>query len=138
MNIMYKLALKLIGLFVFISIVACSRYIHVIADRSWDTCTTTKKGLDSSCSYFITYTFNSDGTFTESHKSRDLSKIQSNYRNFWKLKDDILTITLTGENEEIIKSTDHKTKWLDSSTFYIIEKNAVSGVELYIYFQSVD
>lgn len=113
---------------------SCSHVNYNLVDRSWNAYTTPDKGGDTTDNYFITYTFNSDGTFSESHKFRDISKIQTSYIKTWELNDKVLTISLIRKSDGIKRTTLYPIMWLNSSQFFTVEENEVTGVKTYVYY----
>jgi hypothetical protein len=120
--------------FAFLSVSSCSHKSYDLVNRTWDAYTTTEKGGDTTNNYFITYTFNSDGTFVESHKFRDISKIQTSYKKAWKLNNNVLTVSLIRESDGIQKITEFPIEWLNNSKFVTVEKNDVTGLKTYVYY----
>lgn len=129
-----------IVLFIWIFNLLYSQDGRTLVNRTWDAFTTDSKGaVDVDKDYFITYTFNSDGTFTESHKTIDISKIKSNHRNLWEMVDDTLVIKLRSKvDNEIKKTVKRKLFWINSSKFYTVEKQPFDGRETYIYYHAKD
>lgn len=125
----------LIFLLIFSSLLvsSCTPKNYSLANKTWDAYITDKMGGDTSDDYFITYTFNSNGTFTESHKSRDLSKMKQSYKKTWELINNVLIITLVRHSDGFRRTTKYPLKWLNGSTFYIVEENEVSDVKTYTY-----
>jgi len=90
-----------------------------ISNKSWDVCTSTKKMIDSSCFYFVTYTFNADGSYNDS-RQYTVGNITMNYRGTWKLIRNKLIITTTPENGMSRSTSKQRIIWVDNSTFYTV------------------
>lgn len=130
---MKNFILKSIVLLISLVVISCSQRNYNLTNLTWDAYIVDEKNGDTTNNYFITYTFNSDGTFTESNKFRDFSKIEQKYKKTWKLNGNILTIKLVRYSDGIQRVTKHPLTWLNKSLFFTIEDNEVTGVRKYVY-----
>ena len=112
---------------------SCSYKNYELVNRTWDAYLLQNKDGDSTNNYFITYTFRKDGTFTESHKIKDIQGLDSDYLKSWEMDRGVLNITLIRQSDNTVKSTDYNIYWLNKSQFYVVEENEVTGVKTYIY-----
>lgn len=113
---------------------SCSTKNYSLSDKTWDAYIVHEKGGDTTNNYFITNTFNSDGTFTETHKSRDYSKIKQSYKKEWELINNVLVVTLTRTSDGTRRITKHPITWLNESTFYTVDENGETGLKTYVYY----
>lgn len=133
---MNKTLLNSILLLSFMTILAssCSERNYSLESKTWDAYRTYEKGGDTTNNYLITYTFNSDGTFTESHKFRDTNMINSSLKKMWELDDNLLKITLTRLSYGAQRTTEYPFKWLSRSKFFVVEEtDELTNIESYVY-----
>ena len=126
-------ALTFLG-FISLVLVSCSQMDYKLEGYTWDAYISRNDGWNSSTDYFITYTFNSDGTFTESHKNLNQGKAISDYKYSWKLHGKLLMISVIGKNNETLKRTMIDIEWLNRTTFMTAEVNAVTKEKTIIYY----
>lgn len=126
----YILILSFISLLVY----SCSSRNYSLANKTWDAYIVHEKGGDTTNNYFITNSFNSDGTFTESHKSRNLSKMKQSYKKTWELINNVLVVNLIRYSDGTRRTTKYPITWLSESTFYTVDENEVSDVKTYVYY----
>jgi len=113
---------------------SCTPKNYSLANKTWDAYIVHEKEGDTTNNYFITNTFNSDGTFTETHKSRDYSKIEQSYKKTWELINNVLVVTLTRNSDGTRRTTKYSITWLNESTFYTVDENEETSVETYVYY----
>ncbi len=101
---------------------SCTPKNYNLSNKTWDAYRVYEKGGDTTNNYLITYTFNSDGTFTESHNFRDPSMMNTSLKKTWKLDDDVLKITLTRNSDGTQRTTEYPLKWLSKSKFFYVEE----------------
>jgi len=127
--------LTLVAILLFLSLACFSQNDSTISNRSWDVCTSTKTVIDSNCFYFVTYTFNSDGSYNDS-RQYTTGNITANYRGTWKLAKNKLTIATTPENGGSRSTSRQKINWIDTSTFYTVSRESFLGKKIYTYYKA--
>lgn len=131
-----KLEVHSILFFIFMIPSLCfSQNDRTIANRSWDVCTSTTKAIDSSCYYFVTYTFNENGSYNDS-RQYTLGNLTANYRGTWQLVNNKLILTTASENGITRSTRKEKITWIDNSTFYTVGREGPLGTKIYTFYKA--
>lgn len=104
-----------------------------IVGRTWDVCRTHITMIDDDCDYYATYSFKSDGTYTESRQNNK-GNTATNSRGTWSLKNNQLTMTGTPEKGTNSNPKLEEIIWINRDTFYTIRKDGLFGPKVYTFY----